>query len=221
MKFLRIAVLVFIAFGSVTAQNFEPVGGALLVQEVQPELANECYIYFDDFSEDTLHLQWQLEEVSTPEEWDIDLCDYGVCYTGIPPAETMLPAPGWEQPYLKLVVQPGLVSGSAWLWFRVFPAGQPDLYRDVYFSLYTSGVTTVQEPGNSQFISIFPNPAADFFIVKRDNDLQTPARLLDVSGKSVWAGMLNSAQTQIFLPDLNAGIYFFETAQIRKTVIIH
>lgn len=213
--------MVLTSIGSIMAQNFEPVGGALLVREVQPELANECYIYFDDFTEDTLHLQWQLEEVSLPEGWDIDLCDYGACYTGIPPAATMLPAPGWEQPYLKLVVQPGLISGGAWLWFRVSQAGQPDLYRDIYFSLYTPGVTAAREPETSRSVTIFPNPAKDFFIVKQDNDTPTPARLLDVSGKTVWAGTLNATQTLITLPDLNAGIYFLETAKIRKTVIIH
>lgn len=221
MKILRIAILFLTASYSAAAQGFEVVGPPLLVQEVQFDQANECFIYFDDGSPNSLRLRWQLEEVSIPEGWDIDLCDYGACYTGIPQAATMLDAPGLDQPYIKLIVQPGAISGSAWLWFRVSLYGQPDFYRDVYFSLYTPGVTAASEPDADQSVTVFPNPATDFFTIIRNSDLPQPARLMNVSGKTVWAGILKSTQTLVSLPDLNAGIYFLETAQIRKTVIIH
>jgi len=221
MKIFRIVFLVLTAVGTVMAQNFEPVGSPLLEQEVLPELANECYIYFDDFTEDTLQLRWQLEEVSFPEGWDIDLCDYGVCYTGIPEAKTMLPAPGLEQPFLKLIVQPGLIAGSGWLWFRVSLAGQSTVFRDVYFSLYTPGVTAVREPETQYSLTVFPNPAVHYFFAQKQDEVQVPARLCDIMGKVVWAGDLSGTQTRIELPGLKPGIYFFETTQIRKTVIIN
>ncbi len=107
----------FLAFGTGFAQTFQPLSGPLLVREVAFEQATECTIFFENLSGSPLQLRWRSGEVSMPDGWDIDLCDYGLCYVGIPASGVMNPISGSTQAYLKLIVQPDTVAGAGWLWF--------------------------------------------------------------------------------------------------------
>ena len=94
-----------------------------------------------------------------PDGWDIDLCDYGLCYVGIPAGGTMNPVSGSTQAYLKLIVQPDTIAGAGWLWFQVYEVGNNSNFVDVYFSLHTPGTSGTASPGQSAGLRIFPNPA--------------------------------------------------------------
>jgi|GEM_PF-489113 len=169
----------FSAFG----QTFFPVGGPLHTQEVALEQANEAYIHFDNPSGDTLKLRWRRLEVNKPDDWDIDLCDYGLCYIGIPSNGTMSHVFDTIQPYLKLIVQPGQTPGAAWIWFRVYELGNEANFQDVYFSLNTPGVTASNEPVPSFSVSIFPNPATDIVNITSENSEPVVCRVFDAYGR--------------------------------------
>jgi hypothetical protein len=198
------------------AQTFFPLPGALLEQEVGFSLANECYIHFDDNSADSLHLKWRLAEASIPDGWDIDLCDYGTCYTGIPSGKTMLSAPDSIQPYLKLLVQPGTIAGNAWIWFRVSEVNNEQNYQDVYFSLFTPGTTGTVEPSTSQF-RIWPNPATDWLFIQTTQPAGT-LRITDVNGKLFWENKSAFSQ-QILVSQWPTGIYYIFDNQTIKSFI--
>lgn len=198
------------------AQTFFPIAGPLLEKEVGFSLANECYIYFDDNNADTLHLKWRLADASIPEGWDIDLCDYGTCYTGIPSGKTMLPAPDSSQPYLKLLVQPGTIAGNAWIWFRVSEVGNDTNFQDVYFSLFTAGTTGTAAPVNTE-MRIWPNPASEWLFLDWPQSPEI-VRISDVHGRLFWENSYIASQ-QISVSNWPAGIYYIFNNQIIKSFI--
>lgn len=219
MKLPAAALLLFwvnISF----AQTFQPVPAPLLEKEVAFEQANECYIFFNNPSGDTLQLRWRIISISKPENWVIDLCDYGLCYAGIPPNGTMNPVYDTIQPYLKLIVQPDTSAGSAWLSFRVFEKDNESNYVDVYFSLFTSGFTSASEPEKLSF-SIFPNPASDVLFIENKSIMGEVTEILNSSGKRMWVrAIMPGEQKMIEVNTWPDGMYYLvHKQQIQKILI--
>lgn len=205
----------FSAFG----QTFFPVDGPVHTQEMLPEQANEAYIYFDNPSGDTLRLRWRRLEVNKPDAWDIDLCDYGTCYIGIPSNSEMSFVYDSIQPYLKLIVQPGQTPGTAWLWFRVYELNNEDNYQDVYFSLYTPGVTASNEPFEPFSVRIFPNPASDVFNITSENSEPVVCRVFDAYGRLMFE---NQHLLETLIPTANwpAGTYWINLGGENRQIVI-
>lgn len=215
-KILFCLLVIGIVATSSFAQTFFPLPGSLVEKEVGFSLANECYIHFDDNSSDSLHLKWRLADASIPEGWDIDLCDYGTCYTGIPSGKTMLPAPDSSQPYLKLVVQPGTTSGNAWIWFRVSEVGNEANYQDVYFSLFTPGTTGTNELIREK-MRIWPNPTSEWLYVEMPSASAT-VRITDTQGRVFWEKHSPSSQ-HILVAEWPTGTYYIFDNQTIKSFV--
>lgn len=202
------------------AQTFTPVSGPLLQQEVAFQQANECYIYFDNPSGDSLTLRWRQLEISMPEGWDVDLCDYGLCYIGIPNNGTMQPVADTIQPYLKLIVQPELTPGAAWLWFRVWEEGNADNFQDVYFSLHTPGTVGAQE-AQGEALRVFPNPVSDFLFLENNQPDALTARLFDANGQLVGEKAVPGSSRETWpVGDLPTGNYFLKIGGRVKIIAI-
>lgn len=201
------------------SQSFWPLPEPVLQQEVALEQANACYIYFDHHNSDSLQLSWKKVEANFPAEWDIDLCDFGTCYVGIPASANMYPAGGDDQPFLELIVQPGTTPGAGWLWFRVWVTGNPGNFQDVYFSLYTPGITStnsISGPG----LLISPNPATSFLNIESTYANITTAQVFDVHGRQMWAGDLPTVQrTTIDCSAWLPGSYFLKTNNKTYTIL--
>lgn len=192
------------------AQTFFATPGPLLEQEIAPEQANECYIFFENPGGDTLQLRWKKIEASIPAGWAADLCDLGACYVGIPASGIMNPAADSVQPYLKLIVQPGSIPGDAWIWFRVSELGNPDNYADVYFSLYTPGVTGSPEI-QAQATRLFPNPSPGPVTIENLSAKNLWLRVTDSAGRLIHAGKLASeGQQMLDLSYCSPGLYFVQ-----------
>ena len=212
MKILLPVFFILVSVNSGFSQTFLPVPAPVLEREIVFEQANECSIFFNNPSGDTLQLRWRSLAVDMPPDWVADLCDYGLCYVGIPPNGTMNPVFDTIQPYLKLIVQPGTSPGSGWLWFRVFEKDHEDNYTDVFFSLFTPGTTGISAPENTA-PEAFPNPAADLLFVENKGTREKKTRLLSITGRQMWEqtilpGGHFTIETGAF-PD---GLYFLETA---------
>jgi hypothetical protein len=205
----------FSAFG----QTFFPVGDPVHIQEMAPEQANEAFIYFDNPSGDTLRLRWRRLEVNKPDAWDIDLCDYGTCYIGIPSNSDMSFVHDTIQPYLKLIVQPGVTPGTAWLWFRVYELDNEDNFQDVYFSLHTPGVTASDEPVQTFSFRTFPNPATDVVTITSENSEAVDCRVFDAYGRLMFE---NKHHLKTSVPTANwpAGTYWINLGGINRQLFI-
>ncbi|MBL7803480.1 MAG: T9SS type A sorting domain-containing protein [Saprospiraceae bacterium] len=218
---MSIRALLFVLLPCVLqGQSFEPTNGPLLQQEVAFEQANECYIIFNNLSGDSLTLRWRLLEVSMPDGWDADLCDYGLCYSGIPGNGIMNPVVGPTQPYLKLIVLPDVVPGAAWLWFRAWEDGNEDNFVDVYFSLHTPGTSAAGTAGEAA-PRFYPNPATDLLTLENPAATAAFFQLIAPSGQLVLQQQVlpNSAE-QVSLRHLRAGTYFLKTGQKTTPLLI-
>ena len=201
-------------------QTFQPVDAPLLSREVAFEQANEVYLYLTNPSGDTLHLKWRQLEMSLPDGWSIDLCDYGTCYTGVPANGVMNTVFDTIQPYLKLIVQPGTIPGTAWCWFRVQDADNSANFLDLYFSLFTPGITATTTPDPTA-IKVFPNPARDFLVIDYRAAHAVPARLFEATGRTVWQKNIEpTSQNRIVTTDWPAGLYFLQIGNMTRQVVI-
>lgn len=213
-------ILLFLLSRTGISQSFSAWPAQVLDQELAWNEANECFIYFDHPADDTLHLKWRQVEMSLPAGWTADLCDYGLCYTGIPANGTMNPAYDTVRPYLKLIVQPGTLAGSGWLWFRAIDVQQTSNFLDIYFNLHTPGTVGTNTPESSSF-QVFPNPATDALFVKNESAASAFTQILDVSGTVKWQGLL-AAQTTLSLDitPFPAGVYFLKTGKITERFFV-
>lgn len=205
----------FLGIYRLSAQTFQPVGGPVHQQELALEQANECYLFFDNPGGDSLTLRWRKVEVSMPDDWDAALCDYGLCYSGIPGNGIMNPVTGATQPYLKLIVLPGTTEGAAWVWFRVWEDGNEANFVDVYFSLHTQGALSAGAVAAPEF-SFYPNPATSALRLDNPAASAIVVRLIGPRGETLQEETLPpNTQSTWQLDAYPAGVYYLQTD--RKT----
>jgi len=224
-KTLRLAFLLFSALCSAQgmAQTFQAVPAPLLESEVAFNQANECIIHFDHPAGTPLQLRWRRLEMSLPNGWDADLCDYGLCYNGVPPNGTMNPITGVTQAYLKLIVLPDNVPGVGWFWFRAYEMGNDSNFVDVYFSLHTPGtVGTALPVWTSTDVHISPNPAREVVFLENNTHQSIPVRLWSAAGTMQWAGELPPRQKlPVQVGDWPRGLYFLQEPGGMKRLVLH
>ncbi len=203
------------------AQTFNPIPGPVLVKEVQFDQANECYIYFNNPSGDSLRLRWRLVESNLPQAWDADLCDYGLCYIGIPSNGLMSTVYDTIQPYLKLIVQPGNAPGATWIWFRVNEEGNLANFVDVFFSLHTPGTLSTSTQ-NEPELQVYPNPVSEQLILENLQSGSILSRITNTDGRLVWQGVIPAnSQDRIMVGDWPAGVYFLQHGNRVHKVIVN
>lgn len=178
------AGLLLISIGLI-AQSIVPVPSAAVVENVEFNLANEVYIYFENPGPDSMRLRWKRLEYNKPESWTVDLCDYGYCYIGVPTTGTMNPIADPEMPYLKLIVQPGQTAGSAIYKFRVYLLPEESTYVDVTFTLM-SDVSNFSSPEfHIHPIKIYPNPVKYQLFIEWDQKSSDNITMYDFEGRSI------------------------------------
>jgi hypothetical protein len=90
---------------------------------------------FPNTSGDSLGLSWRWIDGGWTEGWDVNLCDLGECYTGVPADADMLPMGPEGAGFLKLIVNALELEGSCFLHFWVWPTGNQDALVHVFFDL--------------------------------------------------------------------------------------
>lgn len=220
MRKIYLLVVVLFWKGVVLCQTFQAIPEPVLTQELQFNLANECYIYFKNPSGDTLHLRWRLVESNLPDNWVADLCDYGTCYNGIPSNGLMSPVYDSIQPYLKLIVQPGENAGACWIWFRAYENGNQANYVDVFFNLHTPGTLQETEPIAPK-VNIYPNPVSSNLNLENPGGIISGAQIIDLSGSVSWSGDIPEKTTlDIPVHHWPSGNYLLKTSRQTKQIQI-
>ena len=114
-------------------------------------------IDFPNETADSLGLTWRWIDGGWTEGWDVNLCDLGECYTGVPADADMLPMPEGGAGFLKLIVNALDMEGACFLHFWVWPTGDPDALVNVWFDLSNGGVNGVPTASPS-LLPVHPNP---------------------------------------------------------------
>jgi len=129
----------------------------MVVEFPTDSLTRNFQIDFPNETPDSLGLTWRWIDGGWTEGWDVNLCDLGECYTGVPSDADMLPMPAEGAGFLKLVVNALEVEGSCFLHFWVWPTGNPDALVNVWFDLRNGGVNAVGEAISEPAVA-HPNP---------------------------------------------------------------
>jgi len=131
---------------------------------------------------DSVAFTWRLIQEVVPEGWDVNLCDLGECYDGIPNSATMIPAATDAHAYLKLLVNPLAIVGDGFWHFWVYPEGDEDAKRDLYFRMSTYAVG-VGELALENPILWAPNPSFGTLHLTGEFFPQTRVQLFDAAGR--------------------------------------
>lgn len=117
-------------------------------------------IDFPNQTGDSLGLSWRWVDGGWTETWDINLCDLGECYTGVPADADMMPMGPEGAGFLKLIVNSLETEGYCFLHFWVWPTGNQDALVNVFFDLRSdaSVVSVSREVPNPRPI-LYPVPA--------------------------------------------------------------
>jgi len=132
---ISFALCHMMVYGQSNTYAFSPTDS--LFCPISLEAYAENIIYVQPQSLDTSFITWRLIENTCPAGWDIQMCDWQNCYTGLPNTSDMAPVPPGGSGNLRLLVNPFLIEGSGLVHFFVYPTGSPDLRQDVYFTFST------------------------------------------------------------------------------------
>jgi len=185
---------------------------------LEMEMYTEHYLYIGHDSSDSARISWRVIENTCPDGWDIQMCDYQHCYTGLPNTGDMSAvAPGGEG-YLRLIVNPYQLSGSGMLHFYIFPTGQPVNFVDAYF-YFTTTVVDVYDASN---------PIRTSLSLIGDDLLYTSNEIgyLDVwsiTGEQVKSARVSPGKTHVSVDNMATGCYLVSTPRgtIHKIFISH
>ena len=147
---LFVALIHQMVYSQSNSYTFSPTDS--LFCPLSLEAYAENIIYVQPQIADTSFITWRLIENTCPQGWDIQMCDWQNCYTGVPNSSDMAAVPPGGSGNLRLLVNPFLIEGSGLMHFLVYPTGFPDLRQDVYFT-FSTPLKTVNS--NTTVASVF------------------------------------------------------------------
>lgn len=204
---LLIVLLVFVM--TVNAQSFTISPSNSISATIDTDGYRDMTIDMDNISGTDLVLEWELVSNSFPQDWGVTLCDYQQCFANIPASRVMEPVPANGKGYIKLSILPYQTVGTGVMEFDVWDTTdkQGTLQR-ISFDVNT--VLGLDDNDLSNNVSVYPNPAQDFVILKAQNgslDAGT-VTLTDMTGALVRQQEVRAVATaELSLNNLPAGMY--------------
>lgn len=160
LRWEMVLLMAFAPFQGVLAQ-FDIVPTDSLVEVFGVDSITRVFqIDFPNASGDSLGLSWRWVDGGWTEGWDVNLCDLGECYTGVPADADMLPMGPEGAGFLKLIVNSLEIEGHCFLHFWVWPTGNQDALVHVYFDLMNDaavGISDALQSARTEF-SVHPIP---------------------------------------------------------------
>ncbi|MBL7942144.1 MAG: T9SS type A sorting domain-containing protein [Flavobacteriales bacterium] len=224
MKKIILPLSAFLIGTALQAQLFTYSPGASQYVELPMDMITEIYTYVTNATDDTMHVEWRKIEDTLPlagepgEGWFTEMCDFGSCWDYLPNTAVMIPpiAPGGAG-FLKLLINPQNMPGAGAVHYWVYPEGQMDLHEDVWFYVWTPGLSVAEMPVTG--LSVFPNPCTEQLTF--DAAQSGIWTLSDASGRLVQ--QFNTvAPARIVYPvaHLNPGLYFLQSPTSETVKII-
>ncbi len=159
-----------------------------------------------NLTNESLQLSWKFLTDTTPEEWEITLCDNMNCYGYVPANGIMNPIID-DYAFIKLDVNPGMIDGEGVLTFLIFETDDQMSSHEIRFHISTIQVANENIPQIS--VQIFPNPATDLVNIESSANEDLLVRLSDAFGKQIHNSILTAgSEKSIETNHLSNGFYF-------------
>ncbi len=204
LKILFIAV--FLLFGSnLFGQLFtiNPESGVIYMQVKKGEEVTREF-YFDNISDSSIWLKWEITKNTLPENWGYSLCDNRICYNTVPSSAYMEPIAIGDFGFMKLAVW-NTTEGSGEIELRI---SDKQSKQESYILFI---VEHKPEIPPQKTLTIYPNPVGNERLVSLSYDLDRfeYAEIINFIGTSVKEIELQqSDQLSIDLNGLPQGVYF-------------
>ncbi len=156
---------------------------------------------------DTVLIAWKLDVIAQPTEWQNYVCDTEICYS-FDQKESSLERPNVILPNSSIIVMfhtlPAEIEGVGNYEIDFFDVKEPNnilLHVPISVNTLTTSTNNIGLKG----LSVFPNPATDFFRVNTGDRIKT-IDLLTVVGKKV--NSFKAEQGKYYnISNLNSGVY--------------
>lgn len=204
MKQITTLILLLISFGSI-GQSFS-CSDESLTMDAEMETYTSAQIDMDNLLGGDLFLEWEVIENSFNPNWDIALCDYTNCYTGIPASGVMTPVPAGMKGFLKITLNPFSIQDSGEVKFRVYDA-KSSLEDTVMFKVRVINTTSVKEVNKNE-LTIYPNPSNGDFFIK--STARSVGKLYNVLGGELRTISIIEGLNPIEISDLPSGFYILK-----------
>lgn len=195
-------------------------------QSIHTELTTDTYAHSQiDFTTtplDAIQYEWELVSNDIPTGWSYSLCDYNLCYAGIPATGTMTPITAAEATngttgYFKISLNPWQLAGSATVEIYVYDINDYNIGDTVTYTYNHVSSVGVGENGLAD-LTIYPNPATDAVTIGNISPEITQLQVINVVGEVVKNISLTGKNTQTLdVSDYPAGIYFVSYANSEGT----
>lgn len=204
----------FVSFTTAQSFSFAPdddyYGTAILENYniFQIDIVNE--------TADSLQLSWKFLTATTPEEWEVSLCDNMNCFGYIPDNGIMNPILD-DDAFIKLDVNPGLIDGEGILTFLIFETNDQSVSHEIRFHISTIQVANENIPQIS--VEIFPNPATDFINIENSENRDLVVNISNANGKQIHQSLLLAGELKkIETNELSNGFYFLSLINDKKII---
>jgi len=118
-------------------------------------------IYFENISDNTVTLHWELISNKLVAGWDCFICDNVSCCVGVPQKGTLPYIDPGIEVYLALNVNPKTIPGEGTLKLYVYEDGNPT-GGDTLTWIVNSSPTGINDIRVNSDIAVFPNPVSDY-----------------------------------------------------------
>ena len=216
MRFLSLLILSLVTM-MCDGQNYTFTPGSEVYGVLEMDIYTEHYLYVNHESPDSAHITWRVVENTCPDGWDIQLCDFQHCYTGLPNTGNMSAVAPDGQGYLRVIVNPSTMAGSGMLHFLIFPTGEPLNFQDAYF-YFTTTLVDIQTPALLDE-SFCINSTELIYSGRKFGQIE----LWNLDGQRMKTERVYPGQNHIAIAEIPAGCYIMRTAEdtIRKIIISH
>ncbi len=148
------------------AQNFVYSTEMHIDEEIQSNFATFDISFTTQVPRD-ITFEWKVISNDLPSEWDMSLCDYTGCYSGIPNSGRMTAiteenAQNGVKGFFKLNLQHMDFIGSGKCVLYVYDEADESLGDTVSFTLNYQGTNlSIEEKESLMALNVFPNPASE------------------------------------------------------------
>ncbi len=154
-----------------------------------------------------LALSWRIVEYDVPEEWEVVLCDNGICYDSFPNSNAFIPISNDERAFIKWTVHPHGSAKSATMKMRIFESDTPSDFEILTFTFNPILISHIAPRFPSSQPKIFPNPARDILHINTEIELGTYFQIYAITGHLLF----ETKNTAIDISNLNEGLYILKT----------
>lgn len=156
---------------------------------------------------------WELERNDVPSEWVFTICDKNLCYapgneacpTDRDEAVNHIDANDAVTGAYKVTLSPKGVPYDGYVTFKAFERGNPSNVLGNLRINFNVGMTSSTFDLNQSDIVVYPNPTADYFQIKNEEDISS-LTMYNIVGKEIMT--YNHVEGRIYdISDLEVGMY--------------